>query len=334
MLGLEQFLLGFLLSAIATYLAVRWFPKFGLLDFPKRYNLKRDRKPYPGGLIFWILSFLLIGIDQSFWVLLLPLLVLGSLSFVDDRIAIPAWQRLLVHVWLAIFLWTMGVKIYYISNPFAETNFEITQIFPHIAFVITVIWIVAIQNAMNWFDGIPGLSVGVGGIGFLTLGTLGIIRPELFWDTAHTSLTQANFLLAGLCLGGFYFYWREKIILGDTGSQILGFLLAVMAIFSGAKIATTLLVLSLPILDFFWTIFRRLFLEKKSPFKGDKSHLHHNLCQFISPQKTTLLLVGISSVFGLIALFLTGYEKMIAFLLVSSLVMILNAGLWWKCKTK
>lgn len=62
--------------------------------------------------------------------------------------------------------------------------------------------------------------------------------------------------------GGFYFFWTKKIILGDTGSQTLGFLLAVMAIFSGAKIATTLLVLILPILDFFMVILRRLVIEK------------------------------------------------------------------------
>jgi len=80
-----------------------------------------------------------------------------------------------------------------------------------------------------------------------------------------TSVSISKLFFAGACVGGFLFFLRGKILLGDTGSQVLGFLLAVLSIFAGTKIATTLLVLGLPILDVFFVMFRRVFFEKKSP---------------------------------------------------------------------
>ncbi len=323
-------ILGGILSWFLTWWSVKFFPLLGLLDFPERYGLKRARKPYPGGIMIVFLSLGLISIDLHFWPLILPLMILGGISFIDDRQGVSPWVRLAVHLWLATFLWMVGVKIYYVTNPFAATNFEITQIFPHVAFFLTIFWIVMIQNAINWMDGLPGLSVGVSGIGFLTLGGLGLFKPELAFDPAHQTLTFANLYLAGICVGAFWFYWKGKIILGDTGSQILGFLLAVMAIFSGAKIATTLMVLCIPILDFFWVIFRRLILEKRSPLKGDTKHLHHNLAKHFSAENTSLFLVGTSALFGAIAIFLSGAEKMWAFGVTALLVLSLNLYLFKK----
>jgi UDP-GlcNAc:undecaprenyl-phosphate GlcNAc-1-phosphate transferase len=314
------FALGFIASFVAVFCAVRFFPKLGLLDFPERYGLKRAKIPYPGGIILFLLSFFILFFDKKFAGFASGLLALGVISFIDDRKNISALFRLIAQILIAIFVFYMGIKINFIGNPWGNTNFDLANNLPILSFLLTIIWIIAIQNALNWFDGVPGLAVGVSGIGFLTLAILGIIRPELFLDPNHQSLNFANFYLASICLGCFYFFGTKKILLGDSGSQVLGFLLAIMSIFSGAKIATTLLVLALPILDFFLVIFRRIFIDKKSPFKGDLKHLHHLILAKTSERFTMILLLLISSIFGIIAIFLTGFLKLIAFLLAILLV--------------
>ena len=319
------FLIGAVLAVFLTDLAVQIFPKIGFFDFPGRYGLKRLRLPYPGGLVFLLASFGIFFLDPKFWILAPAILVLGAVSFWDDFRQLPAWFRLLVHVGIATGLFFAGIRIDFIGDPFHATNFELAN-FPTISFLLTVGWIVIIQNAMNWFDGLRGLAPGVSAIGFLALGVLGLIRPELFFDPAQTSLTLANFYLAGVAMGGFWFFWRGKIILGDTGSQIFGFLLAVMAIFSGAKIATTLLVLGLPILDAVVVVVRRVFLEKCSPFHRDQRHLHHNLAKKIGELKAVLALLGITVGLGVIAVFFAGFGKMVA--LILAVIFILGLSVW------
>lgn len=321
---------GGLLGVAATYLSIRVFPALGWLDFPERYGLKRDRLPYPGGVALWLLVLLGLSTSEVFRPLIMPIVFLGLISWWDDRKNISAWFRLLTHVWLALFIIIQGVQIYFVSNPFADTNYPIASLFPHLAVGLTIVWVVAIQNAMNWFDGLPGLNVGISGVGFLTLGILGIVRPELWFDPGHMPLTLINLYFAGLCAGAFWFYLKGRIILGDTGSQVLGWLLAVMAIFSGAKIATTLIVLSLPLLDFGWVIFRRLILEKKSPFKGDLFHLHHLLARQNKATAVTLSLVGFSLLLGLSAVLLPADFKLPGFAVIAVAVLLVNWKLWQK----
>ena len=326
--------IGLGLGASGTYLSLWLWPKLGWLDFPERYGLKRARLPYPGGVMLLMLCVFGLWLVEPLRSLIIPLLILGYLSFRDDRSLLPAWFRLTTHVWLALFLVFQGVQIAFVSNPFADTNFSLAQTLPWLAVLLTVAWIVAIQNAMNWFDGLPGLNVGLSGVGFLTLALLGVVRPELWFDPNHFNLTLINFYFAALCAGAFWWYWQGRIILGDTGSQILGWLLAVMAIFSGAKIATTLLVLSLPLLDFAWVIFRRLWIEKKSPFKGDLFHLHHLLAQRAEAAKVTLYLVGGSFLLGLTAVFLPSDAKLPTFLIIASLILAINWRLWQRQQSK
>jgi len=331
MIFIKYFLLAFLLSNIFLLIAIYIFPKIGLLDFPEKYGLKRKKLPYPGGIIFWLLSFFIILIDYKFFNLFFALLLLGAVSFFDDRKQISAIMRFFIHFVIATFIFFQVTKIDFIGNPFSsfctncQENFYLAN-YSIISFLFTIFWIVLLQNALNFFDGIRGLTVGVSGVGFLTLGILGIAKPELYFDPNHTSTTIANFYLAGLCTGGFFYFWKNKIILGDTGSQILGFLLAILSIFSGAKIATTLLVLSLPILDAGVVIFRRIFLDKKSPFQGDLKHLHHNLSKKLGEKNTALLLIFLSSMLGGIAVFFQSFQKMIA--LIFALMAILILDIW------
>lgn len=323
------FIIGLLLGGLSIIMAEKIWPRLGLLDFPERYGLNRKPKPYPAGILIVLLSLGLGLIDTRFLVLLGPILVLGVVSFLDDRYQVGAIYRLLLQIAVGVWIFYQGIAINVIGHPFEPTNIELVTVMPWMAFGLTIFWVVALQNAMNWFDGLPGLSVGVSAIGFLALGLLGLIRPELFLDPAHGAVTQAHFYLAGVCVGMWWLLFKERLILGDTGSQVLGLLLAAMSIFAGAKIATTALVLMLPFLDLFLVVLRRALIDKKSPFKGDYKHLHHLLAQQFGREQAVLVLLVCSFVFGVLAVLLSGLSKAIALLVL--LLLLLGAYVWiWK----
>jgi len=320
------FLIGLTLSALLTWAVLRIFPRLGLLDFPERYGLKRARIPYPGGVIFWILATVFFSLFEPLWFLSVSVFVLGIISFWDDMKPLSSIFRGIVHIGLAVFVFANGIRIGFVGNPFSSGESINLMSFPALSFVLTVLWIVIIQNALNWFDGLRGLSVGVSGIGFLTLGIFGLLRPEVAWESGLPMFLSMNFFFAGMCAGAFLFFFFGKILLGDTGSQILGFLLAVLSIFAGTKIAVTLLVLGLPILDVFLVVMRRVFLEHRSPIAGDQKHLHHNLARRMGEKKAVLTLILLSAILGSVGLFLTGVEKFSA--LVLALFAIVGLSAW------
>ncbi len=313
------------ISALAIYFSIKIFPKLGLLDSPERYGESREKIPYPGGITLVILVLALL-VWQKLWILSGLIIILAGISFWDDRKNIAILPRLIVQLLTALIFAIFITKINYIGNPFAFGSFEIGQ---NSAIFLTIVWIMAIQNAMNWIDGLKGLCVGVSGIGFLALGIFGLVRPEVLWETDLTMATTITFSIAGILLGSLLAFFRGKILLGDTGSQVIGFLLAGFSIIAGTKIITTLLILGLPILDLGFVTLRRIFLDKKSPFLGDGKHLHHLISRKIGEQKAVLLFMAISATFAGISIFLTSWHKLATLLIL--LIIILGLYLYsWK----
>jgi UDP-N-acetylmuramyl pentapeptide phosphotransferase/UDP-N-acetylglucosamine-1-phosphate transferase len=315
--------LTFVIAAIAgslgTWFCIKLFPWLGLLDCPERYNLVRKKIPYPGGIFFVLSSISLIIIDKEFSFLLPLVGCLGLLSLADDLHPLSSKLRFTLHLLIIVAVILFGIQIRIIGNPFAGTNIFLPT---SLAWIFTISWIMGLQQSMNWFDGLKGLSVGIAGIGFLFMGILSLVRPELLFDPSHTSLLLATWTLAGFCIGAWWFYWQGKILLGDTGSQVLGFLLGVISIFSGAKIGTMLMVLALPLLDFVIVIGRRIFVEKKSPFQGDQKHLHHLLRNRYGEKKAVALLIITSVLFGISSVFISQMHKLIGVGLVAIIVII------------
>ena len=126
------------------------------------------------------------------------------------------------------------------------------------------------------------------------------------------------------CLG--FLVWNfhpAKIFLGEGGSLFIGFILGVLAIISGSKIATTLLVMGLPMLDVARVIFMRI-RKRKSIFVGDSEHLHFRLLHSgLDQRQTVLLLYVIAFAFGISTLFLQTNQKLIALLFLFMLMMLL-----------
>ena len=134
-----------------------------------------------------------------------------------------------------------------------------------------IIWNI---NIVNWAKGVDGQLPGFVSIALIFIGLL----SERFADdptSFHTG--QLSFIVAGAFIGLLIWNWYpQKIMPGYGAGSLAGFFLSVLAILSGAKVATTLMVLALPTADGIFTISRRI-LAGKSPFWGDRGHLHHKL---------------------------------------------------------
>lgn len=139
-----------------------------------------------------------------------------------------------------------------------------------------------------------GVSAIAAGIIFLLSMSTKVNQPE----TALVSI-----ILMGGCIGFLiYNFYPAKIFNGDSGAYFLGMTLGILAIFSGAKLATAALVLGLPILDAVWAVLRRL-VHGKSPFTADRGHLHYLFLDAgFSQRQAVLSIYVLCLVFGMVGL--------------------------------
>ncbi len=319
-------------ASIALHAAsLKIFPRLNLLDFPQRYGLKRARLPYPTGIVS-IAIFLLvfttyfphtikeIGIVAA-------VILLGVISFIDDRNPIPFWQRGIVQLALCLLLFATGSRIYTITHPLGGfIKLDEWVIFagslgslPVWSGVFTVLWLGLTMNALNWFDGIPGQVSVLSAIGFLLLGGLALLRT----DQPETALLC--FVLAGIAFGSAVFdFPPARVIIGDSGSMFFGLMLGLIAVMNGGKVATAFIVLAIPLFDAIFVIIRRI-ASGKSPFKGNRDHLHHRLLERgWSEQSIVLLTAAFSATFGITALFLDTNGKAVAIIIALILMIMIT----------
>jgi len=310
------FITCFSLGILFSILAEKFFPQLGLMDKPHNYGLKRDPIPYFGGLII-IFSFLIgvilfVKIDIKVIGMLIGAILVAITSFLDDKFGLSPKFRLFIQLIAGIVLFVSGINIENLQIPFLG-NLEVKAVdfglgLPILSLGFTLVWVVTIMNSLNFLDGISGLTSGVSSIGTLILFLLSI-RPDFH------AIDQGN--LAILCLillGGTLALWLKdfypaKILMGDTGSMFLGFMLATLSLFAGGKLATAFLILGFPIVDAFLVILRRI-LNGKSPFSGDYSHLHHRLLRAgYGHRQTILILYFLSFLFGILGVYLENLSK-------------------------
>lgn len=325
-------LVAFALTFVLTAAALKLFPKLGLMDRPWKYGLKRKPIPYYGGLAL-VLAFtasvlIFVKLDVHVAGLIVGALLIALISFLDDLLSLSPWLRLSVQVLAALVLVFAGIGVRSISNPLGPAivlDSVYVYGFSVLAALFTVIWVVTIVNTMNWLDGLNGLPSGVTVIASFTLFLLSI-RPGIHFDvSSQVPVAMISIILFACALAFWLFdFHPAKILMGDTGSMFLGFLLATLAIFSGGKIATAFLVLGFPILDAVWVIIRRI-VQGKSPMRGDLKHLHHRLLEMgLTERKALVLFYAVCAVFGFVAVFLEGMQKLIAIILLGLLMVIVG----------
>lgn len=198
----------------------------------------------------------------------------------------------------AIIVFIFGLRIYGFTNPLGGMIHLTTGIGVIVSVFLVVFWIVLMINSMNWLDGIDGLSGGISFIGAITIFILSL-RPEV----NQPPVAILSSILSGVTLSFLIFnFYPSIIIAGTSGSMFMGFALASLAIFAGTKVATAILVLSLPIIDFVWVIGERI-RRGKSIFKADRNHLHYKLMELgWSQRKIALYFYSITIMLAIVAL--------------------------------
>lgn len=337
----SMILAAFVLSVALCGLAKWLFPKIGLMDRPHHYGLLRPAVPYPGGAMlfvsFLLLSLLFLPLDRQVLSVLVGGTLLAVTSFFDDRLGLPPWLRLVVQFLAGISLVIGGIGIASITNPLGgalvldqweivlNSGFVITVF----ADVLTVIWVMVMVNAFNWVDGVPGMADSVAAVAAAILLVLST-RPDFHFMDQSLAIALSSIVLGMSAAHLIFDFPPPRMLLGDTGSMLLGFLLAVIAIISGGKIATMLLVLGFPILDFVWVIGRRLW-KGKSPFKGDLWHFHHRLQKAGFKDSVIVIFFAVTAaLFGGLALSLHTEGKVFAFGGILGLMLLLATLLYYR----
>ena len=331
------FLLAFITAYVFTPYTVRLARKVKALDKPKdKRKVHKRVMPRLGGIAI-VLGFLTSAIyliitmiieknldilTNKYYIKLIGffigIIILEIFCYLDDTKGIRPIVKLfgqLIAAIIVVFSGTVIDTIVISSSGTIISNELFLKIF-------TIIWIVAITNAINLIDGLDGLSTGVSLISSICLMLIFILN-----SSPIISIILAT-ALAGSLLGFLPFNFNPaRTFMGDTGSNFIGFTLAVISIMGVAKTYTAiiiiapLLVLALPIFDTSFAIIRRIIREKsiKAVFKADRGHLHHKLIDRGYTQKQAVyILYGISATFGLFAIILleSGIWKAISFALL------------------
>ena len=333
MIYLLYFLLALFLALTITPLVKILASKLLIIDVPKAPR-KTHTNPTPllGGVAVFasftiaLLLYLQFG-NPNFQVVPIKfflgiifgglVLILGGV--IDDKFNLPP-KILWLFPALAslIVIWSgIGVGIKFISNPFGEP-FSLNYIILGLPLsgIFAWAWMMGMIFTTKLLDGLDGLCGGIALIGGLTMFALSL-GPKINQPVTAT----IAIIFSGVLLGYLFFAFNPaSIFLGEGGSTFLGFILGVLAIISGAKIATALLVMGIPILDVAWVIVKRLRYHK-SPFSGDRQHLHFKLLDIgLSQRQAVLVLYAISAVFGGVAVFLQSMGKLIALVILLCLM--------------
>lgn len=325
--------IAFLITASAIPLTIKLARKFNLVDNPALRphpaHTQTRTVPRAGGaavflaLIFSILFF--TPMQSSTYGILGGLLVLVIVGILDDKYQnLSPYLRLISQFIAALVFVSAGAGINFITNPLGGIIYlNAIVLLPQI---LALIWIVWVMNMINWSKGVDGQMPGIVTVASVILGLLSL-KLNVLQDLSQTNVAAISFITAGSSLALLIFNWfPAKIFPGFSGSTILGFMIAVLSILSGAKLATALLVLLIPATDFAYTFIRRI-LQGKSPVWGDRGHLHHKLLeQGLTHQQISLFYILGSVILGAAALQFSSQGKLFAASLV--VLVILGAILW------
>jgi len=298
-------IVAFLIAFSFTPLVKMFAVKVGAIDTPADGRRMHDHPiPRMGGLAiflgFLISTVLFTEVNEQIRGVLIGAVIIVAAGAVDDIVALPSLVKLLFQIVAALVAVYNGVVIEIVSGFFEFATGDTYMLLGILAVPLTVLWIVAVTNSVNLIDGLDGLACGVSTISSVTMLVVALLVSE-----GNIAVVLAA--LAGSCIGFIpYNLNPAKIFMGDTGSQLLGFILATASVIGMFKFyalftfAVPLLSLAVPILDTAFAFFRRI-AKGQSPFKPDRGHLHHRLMDMGLTQKQAVaVMYAISAAIGLV----------------------------------
>lgn len=330
---------GFLIAAIIAWMlsaAIRRLAlRYKLVDVPDTVRKLHARStPLVGGVAIFvalIIAILLAAklspvlLSGGYEIKQLVGFALGGLvlmvgGYLDDRYHLRPRIQLLFPLLAALIVMASGIGIRFITNPLGGV-ISLEQM--HLADLFTVGWLLVTMYAFKVLDGIDGLASSVGIVGSVITFLVSMRYPYNQPDAALLAI-----IAAGAFLG--FLIWNfppARLFLGEGGSLLVGFVLGVLAILSGSKVATALLVAAFPLVDIAYVVLRRMFVIKKSPFVGDREHLHFRLLDLgLSPRAVVGVFVAFATLFGIATLMFPSFQKAIILVV---LVVCAFGFEWW-----
>lgn len=296
-----------LLAALLTPFIRQLAFKVGAVDNPNARRVNKIPMPTMGGLAIF-LSFNLANLfllrnqypSSQLYSLILAQLIIITTGVIDDIYELKPRQKM-----FGIFL--AALVVFFVAKVRMTTlTLPFLGVIPlgWLSFPITIIWILAITNAVNLIDGLDGLATGVSIIALTTSAVTGYF----FLNVTNTFVSIMMFTLVAALIGFLpYNFHPARIYLGDTGSLFIGFMMSVFSLY-GLKNATFItiiipvIIMGVPITDTVYAILRR-WLNNKPISQADKHHLHHRLMQMgLSHRQTVLVIYGIALIFSFISL--------------------------------
>lgn len=321
------FLLTFAFSLLFTPVARSIAKRLRAFDIPNERKVHDHPIPRLGGFsIFVTFNLILVVASQIdffffpsdflgqinfFWLFVASFIMLG-IGVVDDLRRLPPSVKFFFQILAGLIVAVACVKIQVITLPFGTIDLGVWSI------PVTILWVVAITNAINLLDGLDGLAAGTSFIVCIAMFGISLLNQNI-------GIALSSAILAGSVLGFLrYNFHPASIFLGDSGAYFLGFTLSVFPLLGGLKgtatfaILVPLLALGLPIMDTALSMIRRLlrslhimdideeknelkffFLDGFSMFRADRGHVHHRLLEMgLTQRKAVFLLYAISLILG------------------------------------
>lgn len=321
--GTGEYLVIGAIAAVVTFavtpLVIRVAKKMGWVVAPDERRVHTVVTPDVGGIAMFV-GFIAAFAAARLWDAFDPLFARNSeprgvlyaaalmflIGFVDDIREISAPAKVVGTVVVGAILVYFGVTMFYFRVPFVDVFILSDQWIP----LVTVLWLLGMTTAINLIDGLDGLAAGIVAIG---AGSFFLYAQRLA-DPSVGLLPQPNIgplvaiLAVGMCLGFLPHNWfPARIFMGDTGSMMLGLLLAASTITLSGQVdpnaleGTTLLpallpillpaaVMTIPLVDLALAVVRRT-RAGRNPFAPDKRHLHHRLLEMGHSQSRAVLLM-------------------------------------------
>lgn len=326
-----SFLTAFATTVFVTAICVKLFKKIGLVDDPKQHIHPGiiHKKPIPrgggiplfigalaGGLLFLPINPMTLSIFAASFIML----IVGVIDDVQNSRSrdVSPYFRFLINILTATIIVGAGISIHFITNPFGGGLIHLDAMRLPVfnlllSDVVTVLWLIWVMNMVNWSKGVDGQMPGIVAISAIVIGLLSLkLNPSGNFIDA-----QLSFIIAGSALGFLIFNFHPAKIFPGYGATSIYLLLGIVAILSSAKLATAVLVMGVPLVDFVFTIIRRV-ANKKSPFHGDNRHLHHKLLKLgYSQRQIALSYWCISAILGIISLTLDAKSKVFALIMLT-----------------
>jgi len=320
----------FLITVIATPLSLLVIKKLNIVDDPKKHQhpaiIHKIPIPRGGGIPLFIgvlvASVFFLPMAKVIVATLIAAFFSLAIGVIDDKYDLSPYLRFIINILCAVFVVFMGANIPFITNPLGGIlNFSHLQIpfltgtaISFLGDLIAILWIVWVMNMLNWSKGVDGQMPGIVAISAIVIGILSLRFSHL--DQTSATAATLSFIVAGSSLGFLLFNFYPAKIFPGYGATAIYLMLAVASILSGAKLATAILVMGVPMTDGLVTITRRI-LSGKSPFWHDKKHLHHLLLSLgFGQRRIALFYWTISAILGSLSLVLSSKGKLFAIIML------------------